>query len=158
MRRFSKEEKMLRQIQGWERKHLRTHTKVNYALTVDLLKNDGLDSDFRKYIITKEYTFVSDTSRTFSLGVYGETVKGWLSEACQAIEIFHERQALRGKLDKLLREDSLYFQMDTVFYGLMAQFLPAITFFQYDRIQNPVYREYGSTQIERLLERSRKLL
>ena len=63
---------MLRQIQGWERKHLRTHTKVNYALTVDLLKNDGLDSDFRKYIITKEYTFVSDTSRTFSLGVYGE--------------------------------------------------------------------------------------
>ncbi|MBR4200549.1 MAG: hypothetical protein IKQ91_04635 [Oscillospiraceae bacterium] len=158
MRRFSKEEKMLRQIQSWERKHLRTHTKVNYALTVDLLKNDGMDSDFRKYIITKEYTFVSDTSRTFSLGVFGETVKGWLTEACRKIEIFHERQALRGKLDKVQREDSLYYEMDTVFYGLMAQFLHAITFFQYDRITNPVYREYGSAQIQRILERCEKLL
>ena len=43
MQKYPKEEKMLRQILNWERKHLRSRTKVNYALTVDLLKNNGLD-------------------------------------------------------------------------------------------------------------------
>lgn len=158
MRKYAKEEKLLRQIQGWEKKHLRSHTKVNYALTVDLLKNDGLDSDFRRCILSKEYTFISDTSRTFSLGIYGETVKGWLSEACREIEIFHERHAMRGKLEKSQREDALYEQMEQVFYGLMAQFLHAVTFFQYDRMQDAVYREYGSGQIMRILERGQRLL
>ena len=151
-------EKTLRQIQHWERKHLRSHTKVNYALTVDLLKNNGMDTDFRRYILTKEYTFISDTARTFSLGNFGETVKGWLHSAMQEIEIFHERQAMRGKLDKTLRADSLFDQMEQVFYGLMAQFLHAVSFFQYDRIGNAVYREYGSAQIKRILDRGTQLL
>lgn len=158
MRKYAKEEKLLRQIQNWEKKHLRCRTKVNYALTADLLKTDGLDSDFRRCILTKEYTFVSDTSRTFALGIFGETVKGWLSEACREIEIFHERHAMRGKLDKSQREDALYEQMEQVFYGLMAQFLHAVTFFQYDRIGNAVYREYGGGQIVRILERGQRLL
>lgn len=158
MRKYAKEEKLLRQIQGWEKKHLRSHTKVNYALTVDLLKTDSMDSDFRRCILSKEYTFVSDTSRTFSLGIYGETVKGWLSEACREIEIFRERRAMRGKLEKSQREDALYEQMEQVFYGLMAQFLHAVTFFQYDRIKDAVYREYGSGQIMRILERGQRLL
>ena len=80
-------EKTLRQIQHWEKRHLRSHTKVNYALTVDLLKNNGMDSDFRRYILSKEYTFVSDSARTFSLGVFGETVKNWLQNAEQQINI-----------------------------------------------------------------------
>lgn len=151
-------EKTLRQIQHWERKHLRSHTKVNYALTVDLLKNNGMDTDFRRYILTKEYTFISDTARTFSLGNFGETVRNWLHSAVQEIEIFHERQAMRGKLDKTLRADSLFDQMEQVFYGLMAQFLHAVSFFQYDRIGNAVYREYGSAQIKRILDRGTQLL
>lgn len=154
----SKGEKTLRQIQHWEKKHLRSHTKVNYALTVDLLKNNGMDTDFRRYILTKEYTFVSDTARTFSLGSCGETVRGWIRSAVQEIEIFRERQAMRGRLDKALRADSLFDRMEQVFYGLMEQFLHAVSFFQYDRIADPVYREYGSAQIMRLLERGTKLL
>ena len=105
MQKYPKEEKMLRQIQNWERKHLRSRTRVNYALTVDLLKSNGLDSDFRKYILTKEYSYVSDTSHVFELGIYGETVRKWITEACRLIDIFHERHALRGKMDKHLRED-----------------------------------------------------
>lgn len=158
MRKYAKEEKLLRQIQHWEKKHLRSHTKVNYALTVDLLKNEGLDPDFRRCILSKEYTFVSDTSRTFSLGIFGEHVREWLTEACREIEIFHERHAMRGKLDKMQREDALYEQMEQVFYGLMAQFLHAMTFFQYDRIGDPVYREYGGSQIKRILARGQRLL
>lgn len=149
---------MLRQIQRWEKKHLRSHTKVNYALTVDLLKNDAMDSDFRRYILNKEYYYLSDTSRTFSLGVFGETVKGWLTQACREIEIFHERHAMRAKLEKSQREDSLYEQMEQVFYGIMSQFLHAVSFFQYDRITNEVYREQGGGQIERLLNRAERLL
>ena len=151
-------EKILRQIQHWEKKHLRSHTKVNYALTVDLLKNNGMDTDFRRYILTKEYTFVSDSARTFSLGNFGETVKGWLHSAVQEIDIFHERQSMRAKLDKTQRADSLFDQMEQVFYGLMEQFLHAVSFFQYDRIGNAVYREYGSAQIQRVLERGRQIL
>gem|GEM_PF-2726064 len=158
MRRFSKEEKMLRQILHWEKKHLRSHTKVNYALTVDLLKNDGLNTDYRRYILTKEYYFLSDTSRSFPLGNYGETVKGWLTEAGRLIEVFHERHAMRGRLEKTMREDSLYEQMEMVFYGIMAQFLHAVSFFQYDRIANNEYREAGGGQILRLLGRADKLL
>ena len=148
----------LRQIQHWEKRHLRSHTKVNYALTVDLLKNNGMDSDFRRYILSKEYTFVSDSARTFSLGVFGETVKNWLQNAEQQINIFHERQAMRRKLDKVQRADSLYDQMEQVFYGVMTQFLQMISFFQYDRIADPVYREFGNTQIMRILAHAQQLL
>ena len=154
----SRGEKTLRQIQHWEKKHLRSHTKVNYALTVDLLKNNGMDTDFRRYILTKEYTFVSDTARTFSLGHFGETVKGWIRRAVQEIDIFHERQAMRGRLDKTQRADALFDRMEEVFYGLMAQFLHAVSFFQYDRIENPAYREYGGGQIMKILERGQQLL
>ncbi len=158
MGRNSKGEKTLRQIQHWEKKHLRSHTKVNYALTVDLLKNNGMDTDFRRYILTKEYTFVSDSSRTFSLGNFGETVKGWIRRGVQEIDIFHERQAMRGKLSKTQKADALFDQMEQVFYGLMAQFLHAVSFFQYDRIGNPAYREYGGGQITRILDRGQQLL
>lgn len=158
MGRNSKGEKTLRQIQHWEKKHLRSHTKVNYALTVDLLKNNGMDTDFRRYILTKEYTFVSDSSRTFSLGNFGETVKGWIRRGVQEIDIFHERQAMRGKLSKTQKADALFYQMEQVFYGLMAQFLHAVSFFQYDRIGNPAYREYGGGQITRILDRGQQLL
>ena len=158
MSKNSRGEKVLRQIQHWEKKHLRSHTKVNYALTVDLLKNNGMDTDFRRYILTKEYTFVSDTARTFSLGVFGETVKEWCRRAVQETEIFHERQAMRGRLDKVQRADSLFDRMEDVFYGLMAQFLHAVSFFQYDRIENPAYREYGGGQITRILDRGQQLL
>ena len=158
MGRNSKGEKTLRQIQHWEKKHLRSHTKVNYALTVDLLKNNGMDTDFRRYILTKEYTFVSDSSRTFSLGNFGETVKGWIRRGVQEIDIFHERQAMRRKLSKTQKADALFDQMEQVFYGLMAQFLHAVSFFQYDRIGNPAYREYGGGQITRILDRGQQLL
>ncbi|MBR5362156.1 MAG: hypothetical protein IK134_02365 [Oscillospiraceae bacterium] len=154
----SKGEKTLRQIQHWEKKHLRSHTKVNYALTVDLLKNNGMDTDFRRYILTKEYTFVSDSARTFSLGNFGETVKGWIRRCVQEIDIFHERQAMRGKLSKTQKADTLFDQMEQVFYDLMAQFLHAVSFFQYDRIGNPTYREYDGGQITRILDRGQQLL
>lgn len=158
MRKYPKEEKILRQIQSWDKKHLRSHTKVNYALTVDLLKNDGMDSDFRRYILTKEYYYVSETSRTFALGNYGETVKSWFTQADHVIDVFHERHAMRSKLDKTLRDDELFEQMEQVFYGIMAQFLHAVRFFQYDRIENPAYREQGGGQITRLLNRAETLL
>lgn len=151
-------EKTLRQIEHWEKRHLRSHTKVNYALTVDLLKNNGMDTDFRRYILSKEYTFVSDSARTFSLGIFGETVKGWVQNAVREINIFHERQAMRRKLDKTMRTDSLYDQMEQVFYGVMTQFLQLISFFQYDRIADPVYREYGNAQILRILAQGQQLL
>ncbi|MCR4759573.1 MAG: hypothetical protein K5705_04795 [Oscillospiraceae bacterium] len=158
MQKYPKEEKMLRQILNWERKHLRSRTKVNYALTVDLLKNNGLDSDFRKYIVTKEYSYVSDTSRVFDLGHYGETVKSWLTEACSLIDIFHERHALRGKMEKHLREDGLYEQMERLFYSLMSGFLHTISFFQYDRIMQESYRNAGICLIRRTLGQAQKLL
>lgn len=154
----SKGEKILRQIEHWEKKHLKSHTKVNYALTIDLLKNNDMDSEYRRCLLIKEYTFVSDTARTFPLGVFGETVKEWTSKALREIEIFHERQALRRKLDKIQRADALFDQMEQVFYDLMAQFLQAVSFFQYDRIGNAEYRASGSEQIMRILVRGAQLL
>ena len=158
MQKYPKEEKMLRQIQSWERKHLRSRTRVNYALTVDLLKNNGMDSDFRKYIVTKEFSYVSDTSRVFELGPYGETVKEWITGACSLIDIFHERHAMRGKMEKELREDSLYEQMEQLFYALMARFLHTVSFFQYDRIAQESYRNAGVRLIRRIQAEAQKLL
>ncbi len=158
MSKNSKGEKILRQIENWEKKHLKSHTKVNYALTLDLLKNNDLDSEYRRCLLIKEYTFVSDTARTFPLGVFGENVKNWTTKAIQEIEIFHERQAMRRRLDKTQRADTLYDQMEQLFYDLMAQFLHAVSFFQYDRIDNAEYRAAGNAQILRILARGVQLL
>ena len=65
---------------------------------------------------------------------------------------------MRRKLDKVQRADSLYDQMEQVFYGVMTQFLQMISFFQYDRIADPVYREFGNTQIMRILAHAQQLL
>ena len=158
MQRYPKEEKVLKQILGWEKKHLRSRTKVNYGLTADLLIHCGLDSEYRKYLITKEFTFLSDSARTFDLGPYGELVKAWMTEACRQITVFRERHAMRSRLDKKLREDSLYEKMEQVFYAVMAQFLHTINFFQYDRIMNESYRDAGVRTVARILERGRLLL
>ncbi|MBR6719071.1 MAG: hypothetical protein IKI77_12115 [Oscillospiraceae bacterium] len=158
MQKYPKEEKVLRQILGWEKKHLRSRTKVNYALTADLLKHDGLNTDFRRYLVTKEYSYRSDTSRTFDLGPYGETVLGWAKRACRQIEVFHERHALRSRLDKELREDGLYEKMEQVFYAIMAQYLHVVSFFQYDRILNAAYRDAGVRTVARILDRADQLL
>lgn len=48
--------------------------------------------------------------------------------------------------------------MEQVFYDLMAQFLHAVSFFQYDRIGNAEYRASGSEQIMRILVRGAQLL
>lgn len=154
----SRGEKTLRQIEHWEKKHLRTHTKVNYGLTIDLLKNSELASDYRRCLLEKEYTYVSDSSSTFPLGLFGKTVCEWLEKAEREIEIFHERQSMRGKLDKTQRSDSLFDQMEQIFYDLMAQFLHAVSFFQYDRISNAAYSEAGSRQIMRILVSGAQLL
>ncbi len=158
MSKNSRGEKTLRQIEHWEKKHLRSHTKVNYALSLDLLKTGDLDSDYRRCLLIREYTFVSDSARTFPLGTFGETVKDWTDKAAREIEIFHERQAMRGKLDKIQRADSLFDQMEQLFYDLMSQFLHAVSFFQYDRINNEAYREAGTGQIMRILVRGAQLL
>lgn len=158
MRKFAKEEKMLKQIQHWEKKHLRSHTKVNYALTADLIKRGDLNTDFRRCIVTKEYAYLSDTSRVFPLNGFGEYVKGWFTKADRLIGIFHERHAMRSRLDKQFRDDSLYDQMEQVFYGIMSQFLHAVSFFQYDRIGDEAYRTASGGQIMRLLNRCDALL
>ena len=159
MRRFGKEEKMLRQLYHWDKKHLRTRTKVNYALTLDQLKSDSMDPEtHRKCIVTKEFTFVSDTTRVFQLGIYGETVRMWLNRACKLIDVFHERHDMRGRLDKLFREDALYEHMEEIFYTLMGHFLHSINFFQYDRIANDAYRTQAGSKIEAILERADNLL
>ena len=158
MQKYPKEEKILKQIMHWEKKHLRSRTKVNYGLTVDLLKNNGLDSEYRKYLITKEFTYLSDSARTFDLGPYGETVRSWITEACKMITVFHERHDMRSRLEKQFRDDNLYEKMEQVFYAIMAQFLHTINFFQYDRIQNESYREAGIRTIARLLGKANLLL
>ena len=158
MQKYPKEEKVLRQILHWEKKHLRSRTKVNYGLTADLLLRGGMDSEYRRYLITKEYTYLSDTSRTFDLGPYGEIVKAWITEACRLITVFHERHALRSKLTKQFREDALYEKMEQLFYAFMAQFLHTVSFFQYDRIMNESYRTAGMRTVARILERARVLL
>ncbi|MCQ2417908.1 MAG: hypothetical protein MJ071_08900 [Oscillospiraceae bacterium] len=154
----SRDERILRQIQRWKQKHLRIRTKVNYALTADLLINDGMNSDFRKYIITKEYLYQSETSREFQLFQYGTLVEGWLNQACHLIDVFHERHDMRKKLERYLRDDVLYVQMEQVFYHLMAAFLQMIRFFQYDRITNEEYRESASGKITELMHKAEKLL
>lgn len=158
MQRYPKEEKVLKQILHWEKKHLRIRTKVNYGLTVDLLKNNGMDSEYRKYLITKEFTYLSDSARTFDLGPYGETVRGWVTEACRMITVFRERHEMRSRLEKQFREDNLYEKMEQVFYAVMAQFLHTVSFFQYDRIMNESYREAGIRTVARILEHGRLLL
>ena len=159
MRRFPKEEKMLKEILHWDKKHLRTRTKVNYALTIDQLRSDRIDPDsHRKYIVTKEFLFRSDTSRSFQLGVYGEMVRDWVNRACKMIDVFHERHDMRGRLHKIFREDSLYEHMEELFYTVMAQFLHSVNFFQYDRIDNEEYRTQAGGMIESLLMRADNLL
>lgn len=158
MQKYPKEEKVLKQIMHWEKKHLRSRTKVNYGLTVDLLKNNGLDSEYRKYLITKEFTYLSDSARTFDLGPYGETVRSWIMEACKMITVFHERHDMRSRLEKQFRDDNLYEKMEQVFYAVMAQFLHTVNFFQYDRIMNESYREAGIRTIAHILARGKMLL
>ena len=158
MQRYPKEEKVLKQITVWEKKHLRSRTKVNYGLTADLLMHGGLDSEYRKYLITKEFTYLSDSARTFDLGPYGELVKAWITEACRLITVFRERHAMRSRLEKQFREDNLYEKMEQVFYAVMAQFLHTINFFQYDRIMNESYREAGTRTVARLLGKANMLL
>ena len=159
MRRFAKEEKMLRDIVNWDKKHLRTRTKVNYDQTIDRLMADKPETDsHRKYIVTKEYLFRSDTSRVFQLGIHGETVRGWLERACRLIVVFHERHDMRSRLEKLFREDALYDHMEEIFYHIMAHFLHFINFFQYDRIENQDYRTAAGAQLERMLDQADHLL
>ena len=159
MRRFAKEEKMLKEIVHWDKKHLRTRTKVNYDQTIDRLKADRPDPEsHRKYIVTREFTFRSDTSREFQLGVYGETVRGWIGRANALIVVFHERHDMRSRLDKMFREDALYDHMEEIFYSMMAHFLHAVNFFQYDRIANDGYRTAAGGQIERMLSQADHLL
>ncbi len=158
MRKYTKEEKTLKQIQHSEKKHLRRNTKVNYKLTADLIARGDLNTDFRKYLVTKEYAYLSDTSKVFPLYRYGEYVKGWFTKANNLIDVFHERHAMRAKLDKQFREDSLYEQMEQVFYGIMAQFLHAVNFFQYDRVTDNSYRSAAGAQVFRLLNKAGVLL
>ena len=158
MQKYPKEEKVLKQIMNWEKKHLRSRTKVNYGLTADLLLHGGMDSEYRKYLITKEYTYLSDTARSFDLGPFGEIVKAWSTEACRQITVFHERHAMRAKLEKQFREDSLYEKMEQLFYAYMAQFLHAVSFFQYDRIKNESYRQAGMRTVARILGQAQMLL
>ena len=158
MQKYPKEEKVLKQIMNWEKKHLRSRTKVNYGLTADLLLHGGMDSEYRKYLITKEYTYLSDTARSFDLGPFGEIVKAWSTEACRQITVFHERHAMRAMLEKQFREDSLYEKMEQLFYAYMAQFLHAVTFFQYDRIKNESYRQAGMRTVARILGQAQMLL
>lgn len=158
MRRFSKEEKILRQILAWEKKHLQCRTRVNYNVQIDRLKSDSMDADYRNYIVTKEFIFLSDTSRQFNLRGYGEMIRQWLAEAQRLIEVFHERHAMRSKLQKLFREDTLYDRMEEIFYALMAQFLHAVNFFQYDRIESTEYRESAEKQVQHILSRADTLL
>ena len=158
MQKYPKEEQVLKQIMNWEKKDLRSRTKVNYGLTADLLLHGGMDSEYRKYLITKEYTYLSDTARSFDLGPFGEIVKAWSTEACRQITVFHERHAMRAKLEKQFREDSLYEKMEQLFYAYMAQFLHAVTFFQYDRIKNESYRQAGMRTVARILGQAQMLL
>ncbi|MBR6107559.1 MAG: hypothetical protein IKQ39_06085 [Oscillospiraceae bacterium] len=160
MQKFAKEEKTLRQLQDWEKKHLRMHTKVNYnyALTADAALNSNRNDEYRKFFVTKEYEFVSETSRRFPLGRHGETVKEWLHGICQQIEVFRERHAMRGQLDRILRDDPLYDSMEQVFYTLAAQMLHLLNFFQYDRIANDKYRATMQKHIGRLMQRSEQIL
>ena len=158
MQKYPKEEQVLKQIMNWEKKDLRSRTKVNYGLTADLLLHGGMDSEYRKYLITKEYMYLSDTARSFDLGPFGEIVKAWSTEACRQITVFHERHAMRAKLEKQFREDSLYEKMEQLFYAYMAQFLHAVTFFQYDRIKNESYRQAGMRTVARILGQAQMLL
>lgn len=160
MRKFAKEEKALRQLQDWEKKHLRMHTKVNYnyALTADAALNNNRNDEYRKFFVTKEYEFVSETARRFPLGTHGETVKEWLHGICQQIEVFRERHAMRMQLDKMLRDDPLYDNMEQVFYTLAAQMLHLLNFFQYDRIGNDKYRAAMQKHIAKLMQRAEQLL
>jgi len=150
---------MLRQIEHWDKRHLRTRTRVNYALTIDQLKSDSMDpNSHKKCIVTKEFTFVSDTTRVFQLGIYGELVRKWIEQACRLIVVFHERHDMRGRLERFFREDSLYERMEEIFYSLMAQFLHSVNFFQYDRIENDEYRNSAGGRIAHILERADNLL
>ena len=158
MQKFSKEEKILRQIEIWEKKHLRSHTKVNYGLTFDLIQHDDLNTEYRKLLVTKDYYYVSDTSRRFQLMGFGETVKSWLTEASRSITVFRERHAMRSRLSKEQRDDTLYDRMEQVYYGFMAQFLHAISFFQYDRIANEAYRTGADQKIKLILGKANALL
>ena len=160
MRKFAKEEKTLRQLQDWERKHLRMHTKVNYnyALTADDAVRNNRNDEYRKLFVTKEYEFISDTSRHFALGQYGGTVRDWLHGIYQQIEVFRERHAMRMQLDKMLRDDPLYDNMEQVFYTLAAQMLHLLNFFQYDRIGNDKYRAAMQKHIAKLMQRTEQLL
>ena len=160
MRKFAKEEKTLRQLQDWERKHLRMHTKVNYnyALTADDAVRNNRNDEYRKLFVTKEYEFISDTSRHFALGQYGGTVRDWLHGFCHQIEVFRERHAMRGRLDRLLREDSLYDSMEQLFYTFSAQMLHLLDFCQYDRIANDEYRTAIQKHVDKLMQRTEQLL
>lgn len=160
MRKFAKEEKMLRQLLEWGKKHIRMRTKVNYnfALTADDALNGNRNDEYRRCFVTKEYEYISDTSRHFPLGEYGETVKEWMKRINHIAEVFHERHDMRAQLDKLLRDDPLYDRMEEIFYDLAAVLLHFLSFFQFDRIGNTHYRETMQDQINRLMQRADLLL
>lgn len=160
MRRFAKEERVLRQLQDWGKKHLRMRTKVNYNFTLpaDKAVNKNRNGEYRHHFITKDYEFVSDTAQHFSLGTYGETIKEWLNGIGHLISVFRERRAMREQLEKFLRDDVLYDRMEQVFYELAAQMLHLLSFCQYDRIANDKYREMIQKRIAKLLERAQTLL
>ncbi len=160
VQKFTKEEKTLRQLQDWGKKHIRMRTKVNYnfALTADEALNGNRNDEYRRYFITKEYEYISDTSRHFPLGEYGETVKEWMHSVSHLIEVFHERHDMRAQLDKLLRDDPLYDRMEEIFYTFAARILHLFCFFQYDRISNDQYRETMQKQIGKLIQRADLLL
>ena len=160
MQRFTKEEKTLRQLLEWGRKHLRMRTKVNYnfALTADDALNRNRNDEYRRCFVTNEYEYISDTARHFPLGEYGETVNGWLQSVRQLTEVFRERHDMRTQLEKLLRDDPLYDRMEAIFYDLAARMLHLLSFFQYDRIGNDRYREAMQSRIGNLLQRSGLLL
>ena len=160
MRRFAKEEKSLRQLQEWQKKHLRMHSKVNYnyALTADAAINGNRNDEYRRTLVVKEFYYVSDTSRRFPLGKYGAVVEGWVLRSNHLIDVFRERHALRMKLRRELRDDLMFDQIEQTFYGIMVQLLHAYSFFQYDRIENDAYRNAGDAQITQLLDRCEQLL
>ncbi len=160
MRKFTKEEKTLRQLQDWGKKHIRMRTKVNYnfALTADEALNGNRNDEYRRYFITKEYEYISDTSRHFPLGEYGETVRDWVLSIHRLAEVFRERHDMRAQLEKLLRDDPLYDRMEEIFYTFTARILHLLSFFQFDRIGNEQYRETMQNQIEKLMQRTELLL
>jgi len=146
-----KGEKILKQLRTWEADHLRLSTRVRYV-SPDRNNNDAPGfSGMPRCIVFREYEFISDSKKRFALGEHGEAVAEWIQQINREIDIFYDRQAMRSRLNKSLRKDTVYDRMEQLFYSLGEQAYHLLCFFQYDRIADDQYREAMQKQIGTLM-------